>query len=62
MKIIGTDNLCEMIPRDDILVCENIEPYYQELILSVLNGLSGEEGLYIFKVVEDDYKLYSFEE
>ena len=58
MKIIGIDNL----NRDnisDILICENVNEYYANKFIEVLNFTRNQP--YFYQVVADDYKLYVFE-
>jgi len=61
MKIIQIDNY----DRDyisDVLVCENVNEYYGKKILDFLiKSLSNDTGQNYYRLVEDDYKLYTFE-
>jgi hypothetical protein len=61
MKIIQIDNF----DRDyisDVLVCENVNEYYGKKILDFLiKSLSNDTGQNYYRLVEDDYKLYTFE-
>ncbi|RXZ78039.1 hypothetical protein EBB07_28700 [Paenibacillaceae bacterium] len=58
MKIIKTDNY----DRDsvaDILIAENINTYYGEKMVDLLNDkFSGEGSSDFYKLVEDNYKLW----
>lgn len=59
MKIIRSDNF----NRDyisDALIAENVNEYYGNLIVKLLNTHEGEDSLDFYKVVADEYKLYKF--
>lgn len=60
MKIIRVDNYCRDT-RDDFLVAENVNDYYSEKIVNILNDKEPENSEDYYKSVEDDYKLYEFE-
>ncbi len=61
MKIIQIDNF----DRDyisDVLVCENVNEFYGKIILDFLNkNHSTDTGQNYYRLVENDYKLYTFE-
>jgi hypothetical protein len=56
MKIIGKDNI-DREERSDILVCENINKMYGDVVVRNLNELALE---YYYSLVPDNYKLYVF--
>jgi hypothetical protein len=59
MKIIGVDNFnTELV--SDILVCENVNVFFGELIVKLLNKHTPENSATFYKLVEDDYKLFKF--
>lgn len=61
MKIICVDNF-NRESRSDSLVAENINAYYAKFIVEKLNeNLSGDQSPNFYRVVTDNYKLYTFE-
>lgn len=62
MKIIGKSNF-DNVSVNDILVCNNINEFLGCKIVDFLNlcETSGQNSTYIYELVSDDYKLYSFE-
>lgn len=61
MKIICVDNFARET-HDDVLVCENVNHFYGQFIVNMLNEkLSGELSSDYYRLVEDDYKLYKYE-
>lgn len=59
MKIIGVSNF-DNETTNDILICENISPEFDKVIVNLLNRKFQFQG-YFFKMVDDDYQLYKFE-
>jgi hypothetical protein len=61
MKVICVDNFCRD-SMDDILVCENINETYGKQFVAWLNiKYSTETSPKYYKLVADDYILYTFE-
>ena len=61
MKIICKDNF-DREGHDDILVAENVQPFYLHYIVEFLNEkFGGETSPSFFVAKEDSYKLYVFE-
>jgi len=60
MKIVATDNF-DRETVDDVLVCENVNAHYGDVIVEALNARIGDYGPWFYKVVPDDYQLRSFE-
>lgn len=61
MKIICVDNF-NRESRSDNLVAENVNAYYAKFIVEILNErFSGRDCSDFYRVVENDYKLYTFE-
>lgn len=61
MKIICVDNF-NRESRSDNLVAENVNAYYAKFIVEKLNeNLSGDQSPNFYRVVTDNYKLYTFE-
>lgn len=61
MKIICVDNF-DRESRDDSLVCENVNKYMgKQIVEFLIEKFSGNESSDFFRLVEDDYKLYTFE-
>ena len=62
MKIICVDNFGNRaVP--DTLIAENVSENYGKFIVTCLKGPhSGNSSILFFKLVDDDYKLYKFEE
>lgn len=61
MKIILTDNF----NRDcisDKLIAENVIPHYAYLIVNKLNHDLHSDSPYFYKAVENEYKLYKYED
>jgi len=56
MKIVGVSNF-DAPSVSDILICENVNLVYSDIIIHNLNADS-EEAKYYFELKEDDYKLY----
>ena len=61
MKIVGASNF-DLETVNDVLVAENVQPFYIDHIVKALNEkYACEHSTYFFKSVEDDYKLHVFE-
>ena len=61
MKIIGISNF-DLETVNDVIVAENVQPFYVDTIVDALNKkLCSEHATYFYKAVEDDYKLHVFE-
>jgi hypothetical protein len=61
MKIIQVDNFQRDV-HDDVLVCENVNESYGNLIVNVLNHkYSGEHSSVFYRLVEDDHELYKYD-
>jgi hypothetical protein len=61
MKIIQVDNF-DRETVDDVLVCENVNSYYGNIMVDFLNErFSGETSANFYKLVEDGYVLYKYE-
>jgi hypothetical protein len=60
MKIIAVDNF-DRETSDDRLICENVDIYYANLIVRLLNDSYGDNSDTFFKAVENEYKLYKYE-
>jgi hypothetical protein len=58
MKIIGVDNL-NREHISDVLVAENLNDYYAQLIVQLLNAIPNQD--YYYRAVEDSGQLYKFE-
>lgn len=57
MKIILANNMGIGFWSPDELICENINVYFGDKIVNLLNeNLDNEE--YLYKLVDDNYKLY----
>ena len=62
MKIVCVDNYDREF-YDDILVCENIRnEKWGNVMVDALNSRKGENSELFYKLVEDDYKLFKFED
>lgn len=44
----------------DVLVCDNVGEYFGKKITDLLNSSDGQDSIYYYELVPDDYKLYSF--
>jgi hypothetical protein len=60
MKIIGISNF-DLESVNDVLICENVNRYYGEIIVTTLNNRAGPNAQYYYKLKDDDYELYKFE-
>jgi len=61
LKIIKVDNFNRESVSDSV-VCENVQVYMGKHIVEFLNEkFSGNESSDFFRLVENDYKLYTFE-
>ena len=61
MKIIGKSNF-DKDTVDDILIADNVSREYADGILDYMNeNFASSSSDYYFFLVEDDYKLYTFE-
>lgn len=61
MKIIRVDNFGRETVSDE-LVCENVNKYYAKAILAFLiEKYSGDTAPSYFRLVENNYKLYTWE-
>ena len=61
MKIIGISNF-DLETVNDILVAENVPPFYAKLLVDILNKkLCSKHATYFYKAVENNYKLKVFE-
>ena len=61
MKIIITDNF-DRESEDDHLLCDSVSEYYGKLIVEFLiDSHCSDYSPNFYKLVEDDYKLYTFE-
>ena len=62
MKIVCVDNYDREF-YDDILVCKNIRnEKWGNVMVDALNSRKGENSELLYKLVEDDYKLFKFED
>ena len=62
MKIVCVDNYDREF-YDDILVCENIRnEKFGNIMVDALNSREGSNSEWFYKLVEDDYKLFKFED
>ena len=60
MKIINVDNMDREMYSDK-LIAENVNRFYGELIVEVLNDKhSGSNSPDWYRLVSDDHELYSF--
>lgn len=57
LKIICVDNYDREL-YSDRLICENINPYYAEMIVNYLNDKAGEDSQDYYKAVDSNYKLF----
>ena len=60
MKIIAVSNH-NLENVSDKHIASNLNKYYGELILALLQKGVGDSDMYWFKLVDDDYKLYTWE-
>lgn len=60
MKIIAIDNFARQTVSD-IVVATNVNEYYANLIVKLLNDHEGDNSPWYYKAVPDDYRLYVFE-
>ena len=61
MKIIRRDNFDREWPgHEDLLIAENVEKHYLEVIVKALNRMDDMCGQYYYEAVEDSYKLQVF--
>jgi hypothetical protein len=61
MKIICVDNF-DRDSVDDKLICSNVDRYYGEKIVEMLNNcFSGDHSPLFYKLVEDNYVLYKYQ-
>lgn len=60
MKIVGKSNY-DLDSVDDILIAENVNRYYGEMIVELLKNRAREDDTYYPFLVEDDYKLYKWQ-
>lgn len=61
MKIIGVSNFDNEL-TSDILIAENLQPYWAKAIVSLINKyLCSETSTYYYKAVENTYILYKYE-
>ena len=61
MKIIGVDDF-DREHVSDVLIVENVDEYYGQVITDLLNEKwGGETANRFYKLVPDDHKLYVFE-
>ena len=61
MKIIAVDNF-NRDEVDDLLIAENVDPYYAQTITNALNDkYSGDHAPHFFRAVQDDHKLNKWE-
>lgn len=59
MKIIVKSNFnSESV--SDVLICGNVGEFFGKKIVDFLNSSDWTELAYYYKLVSDDYKLYSF--
>ena len=62
MKIVCVDNYDREF-YDDILVCENIRnEKFGNIMVDALNSREGSNSEWFYKLVEDDYTLFKFED
>ena len=59
MKIIVVDNF-DRETRSDDLVAENLNAFYADHIVVFLNDKFGGDESIFFRIVEDDYQLYTW--
>jgi hypothetical protein len=57
MKIIGISNFC-LDNVTDILIADNLNDYYGNLIIKFLESKANEHDTYYPKLVDDNYELY----
>lgn len=61
VQIIETDNF-NRDNTDEILVADNVHPYYSKIICEALNKKhSGHDSQTFFKIESSDYKLFIFD-
>ena len=61
MKIIMVDNF-NSETKDDILIAENVQPYYAQFIADMLNDkYGGADSPDFFRAVQDEYVLFRWE-
>ena len=62
MKIVRVDNYDREL-YNDVLVCENIiNEKLGDIMINALNYREGRNSEWFYKLVEDDYKLFKFED
>ena len=61
MKIILIDNF-NRESVSDILIAENAQPHYANLIIEKLNQDLHNDSPYFYKTVKNEYKLYEFQQ
>ena len=62
MKIVRVDNYDREL-YNDVLVCENIRnEKFGNIMVDALNSREGSNSEWFYKLVEDDDKLFKFED
>ncbi len=59
-KVIAVDNY-NRENRNDMLICENVNQWYGNVIVKALQDKEGAHSDNFYKLVPMDYKLYVFE-
>jgi len=57
MKVIGVSNF-DNESEADLLVCDNVNEHFGNIIVNHLNEITNEFDTYYYKVVENDHKLW----
>lgn len=60
MKIIASDNFARETV-DEVLVCSGVNEYYGNRIIEMLNSAQGALASSYYRLVSDDYVLYTWE-
>lgn len=60
MKIICGSNFDNESVNDE-LICNNVDEFFGKKIVDFLNSSGGQNSIYYYELVSEDYKLYSFE-
>jgi hypothetical protein len=60
MKVVGVSNFCDET-ISDILVCSEVNNYYGQRIVEMLNFEVNDYSRYYYKLKNDDYELYVWE-
>jgi hypothetical protein len=61
MKIIGVSNYDDE-EENDVLVASNLTVEKAKSMLNMINSEVNPNGTYVYKIVQDDYKLHVFKE